>query len=407
MRHGSSSFFVIVAIVLLMAVTGYFGYKPLVNNMKYGLDLKGGVHMVFQGEDSEVGKVTPAAMASALKVIENRVNKLGVSEPVVQLEGSNRIIVELAGVNDTEEAKAKVGATAVLKFIGPDQSTVIDGTDISKAGIQNDPAAGWVVTLALNSGGAKKFADATTKFQGQVISIVLDDQVISSPSVDEPIANGQAQIRGNFTAQSAQQLADLINGGALPIKLKLVENRVVNTALGADSLHKSAVAMAIGLGMILIFMLLIYRVPGILADIALILYGMITIGFLVAINATFTLPGMAGLLLSVGMAVDGNIIIFERIKEELRNGKGLRSGIDAGFHRAFAAIFDGQITTAIAAGVLWFLGTASIKGFALNLFVGVLLSIFTSVTVSRWLINLLVGTGWFTKRLFGIKEVAQ
>ncbi|HEY3365191.1 MAG TPA: protein translocase subunit SecD [Symbiobacteriaceae bacterium] len=401
---------ILLAILLAIAAVGtYFTVKdPIQNHLKLGLDLKGGVHMVLQGVDSEIGPATPEAIAQATKVIENRINKLGLSEPLVQIDSKNRIVVELAGEQDTEKAKATIGTTAVLKFTGPDGVTVLDGKDIDKAGVSNNSQkGGYVVTLKLKGDGPKKFADATTKFVGQQIAITLDDAMISNPVVNTAITNGEAIIEGGFTAQSAKQLADLINGGALPVKLNLVENRVVTTTLGADSIAKSAKAGIIGMVAILVFMLLVYRIPGILANMALIVYTMLTVGLLIALNATFTLPGMAGLLLSIGMAVDGNIIIFERIKEELRNGKGLRSGIDAGFHRAFAAIFDGQITTAIAGAVLWFFGTGPIQGFAITLVVGVLLSIFTSVTLSRWLITLTVSTGWFDKRLFGIKEVAQ
>lgn len=399
-------------VVALAATSFYYGkVDPIQNHMKLGLDLKGGVHMVLQGVDSEVGKVTPEAIQKAKSVIDNRVNKLGVSEPLVQIDGNNRIIVELAGVQNTDEARDMIGKTAVLKFIDPDtKEAALDGKDIEKAGINvGQNGSGYVVTLKLKGDGTKKFADITTKLAGtnKPLAIMLDDDTISAPVVSEPITTGEAIIRGNFTAESAQQLADLINGGALPVKLELKENRVVSATLGMDSLAKSAKAGIIGMVAILVFMILMYGIPGILANLALIIYTMLTIGFLIAINGVFTLPGMAGLLLSIGMAVDGNIIIFERIKEELRLGKGLRSGIDAGFHRAYAAIIDGQVTTALAGGVLWYLGTGPIKGFALTLVVGVLLSIFTSVTVSRWLINMLVNTGWVTKRVFGIKEVAQ
>lgn len=401
---------ILMVLVLLIAGTGYVfsAVIPIKNYMKLGLDLKGGVHMVLQGVDSEVGKVTPDTLETAKAVIENRVNKSGLSEPVVQTDIANkRIIVEIANEQDTEKAKEIIGKTAVLTFVGPDGVSVLEGKDIEKATVDPQSGQGYGVSLQLKGDGPKKFADATTKFKDQQITIKLDDLVISSPVVNDPITNGQAIITGNFTVDSAKQLADLINGGALPIKLELTENRVVSATLGADSLAKSAKAGLIGLGIVVLFMLVIYRIPGLLATLALAIYIMLTLGVLMGMKAVFTLPGLAGILLSIGMAVDGNIIIFERIKEELHKGKGLRSGIDAGFHRALAAIVDGQVTTALAGGVLYFLGSPSIKGFAITLVVGVMLSIFTSVTLSRWLINLTMSTGWFTKRTWGVKEVTE
>lgn len=407
--RGSRAAWTLLAVVILIAGVGYYftGVAPIQKQMKLGLDLKGGVHMVLEGVDSEVGKVTPDAIEKAKAVVENRVNKLGVSEPVVQTDGNRRIIIEIADVQDTEKAKEIVGKTAVLQFVGPDGNVVLDGNDVEKADVGSQTGNDFVVSLKLKGEGPKKFSDATTKFVGQQIAIKLDEDVISAPRVDEPITNGEAVIHGNFDAKGAKELADLINGGALPIKLELKENRVVSATLGGDSLAKSAKAGIVGLAAVLLFMLLVYRIPGLVANTALVIYAMLTLGVLVALDAVFTLPGMAGLLLSMGMAVDGNIIIFERIKEELRKGKGLRSGIDAGFHHAYAAIIDGQVTTALAGVVLWYLGTGAIKGFAITLIVGVLLSIFTSVTVTRWLINLLVDTGRFDRRLFGIKEVAR
>jgi protein-export SecD/SecF family membrane protein len=411
MRGGKNAV-VLLVLVLAIAATGVYVGKInpsfVKDHMKLGLDLKGGVHMVYQGVDSEVGTVTPEALEKTKAVIENRINKLGVSEPVVQTDPANkRIIIEIADLQDTEKAKELVGKTAVLQFKGPDGSIVLDGKDIESAGVTSQSGQGYEVSLKLKGEGPKKFADATTKFLNQQIAITLDGEIISNPNVQSPITNGQAVITGNFTVEGAKQLADLINGGALPVKLNLTENRVVSATLGADSLAKSAKAGMIGLAAVVVFMLAIYRIPGVLANIALAIYVMLTFGFLLAINAVFTLPGLAGILLSIGMAVDGNIIIFERIKEELGKGKGMRSGVDAGFHRALAAIVDGQVTTALAGAVLWFLGTPSIKGFALTLVIGVLLSIFTSVTLTRWLINLAMGTGWFDKKTWGVKEVAQ
>lgn len=410
-----------VALAIVVVILGSIGWyystpapnsesgKPrIVDQMKLGLDLKGGVHMVLEGvNDPEIGDVTPDKIEKAKSVIENRINKLGVSEPLVQVDGKNRIIVQIADVQDTDKAREIIGKTAVLRFVDPEGNTVIDGRDVEKAGAAQNQGGGFMVTLKLKGEGPEKFQAATAKFKGQQIAIMLDDQVISAPMVENEIPGGEAIITGSFDAKGAQELADLINGGALPVKLEVKETRVVTATLGADSMARSAKAGLIGMAAVLVFMLLLYRIPGLMANVALAIYAVLTIAFLLAINAVFTLPGLAGLLLSIGMAVDGNVIIFERIKEELGKGKGLRSGIDAGFHRAYVTVLDSQITTAIAGVILWYLGTGPVKGFALTLVVGTVLSMFTAITVTRWLIGLCVNTGWWGKNLFGVKEVAK
>lgn len=405
--------------ILVIALAGlgvYFGLpvkngdttQPrIMNYLKLGLDLKGGVYQVLEGVESELGPVTPEAIQQAKAVIENRINKLGVSEPVVQIDGANRIVVQLADVKDTEAAKEMIGKTAALKFVDPEGNIVLDGKDIQKASAISDGVR-YLVQLELKGEGPKKFEDATTKFLGQPIAILLDEDVISAPTVEGSIPAGSpATISGNFDALGAQNLADLINGGALPIKLEVKESRVVSATLGSDSLARSAIAGLAGMLFVLVFMVVLYRLPGLMADLALIIYAFLTVGFLIGVNAVMTLPGLAGLLLSIGMAVDGNVLINERIKEELRGGKGLRSSIDAGFHRAIWTVVDSQVTTLIAGVILWYFGTGPVKGFALTLSVGTLLSMFTSIVVSRWLINLLAGTGRFGRELFGVKEVAK
>lgn len=403
-----------VALVLLVVLLGFTGWwygahDPIKNHMKLGLDLKGGVHMVLEGVPSELGDVTPEAMEAAMNVVEKRVNSLGVSEPLIQLdEGNNRIIVQIAGETDTERARQMIGKTAVVTFRDEAGNVVLDGKDIQGAGVApNQTGTGYEVTLQLKGEGPKKFAEATKNNINKSIAIMLDEELISNPVVSQEITDGSARITGNFDIESAKDLAQLINGGALPVKLVMQENRVVSATLGADSLNKSAFAGLIGMAFVVLFMWFLYRLPGVMATIALTIYSFLTMAFLLSINAVFTLPGIAGLLLSIGMAVDANVIIFERIKEELRNGKGLRSGIDAGFHRAFSAVIDSNITTLIAGAILYFYGTTATKGFALTLSVGVVLSLFTSITVTRWLLNALVGMRPWTKSLFGIKEVTR
>ncbi|MBP2018251.1 preprotein translocase subunit SecD [Symbiobacterium terraclitae] len=416
MKGGWNALVLALIVVLVGGTIGFYlspapdtGSARIMKHMKLGLDLKGGAHIVLEGVDSELGAVTPEKVQAAKAVIENRINALGVSEPLVQVDGKNRIIVEIAGAADIDEARETIGKTAALRFLDPEGNEVLTGKDVEKAGVaQNPTGAGFIVTLKLKGEGPQKFYEATSKWVGQPIYIMLDEDLISWPVVNEPIPGGEATITGNFTVEEASQLATLINGGALPIKLVEVEARMVSATLGADSIAKSLRAGAIGMIGVLLFMMLLYRIPGFLADVALGVYAILNMIVLLAIGNVFTLPGIAGVLLGIGMAVDGNVIIFERIKEELRKGKGLRSGIDAGFHRAYVTVLDSQVTTAIAAAILWYLGTGPVRGFAVTLFVGTVLSMFTAVTFSRWLIKLAVNTGWFNKRtLFGVKEVAE
>lgn len=400
----------LLALLLLIGAAAYYflGVKPLYNLMKQGLDIKGGVRLVFQGVDTPEARVTRDAMLRALDVIEYRANKLGVSEPNIQLEGDRRIIVELADVRDTEQARQVIGKTALLRFVGPDEKTIVTGKDLVRAQAVQSPRGGYAVALEFTAEGAKKFGDATTRFQGQVIRVYLDEDVISAATVREPILNGRAEISRDspgFTVEEAGQLANLLNGGALPVKLEIIENRTVSATLGTTALRLSLRAGLIGLALVAVYMVLFYRVPGLLADVALVLYLLLTLGSLYAIGAVLTLPGVAGIILSLGMAVDANVLIFERIKDELRRGTGLRTAIDAGFRRAFSAIFDSNVTTVVAAAVLYWLGTGPIKGFGLTLGLGVLLSMFTAITFSRWLLRLAVDTGWFSIRaLFPVRQ---
>lgn len=399
---------ILLIVLAIVAGTGFWfsSVDPIGNYLKQGLDLRGGVHIVLRGVDSELGPATPEAVARAADVIERRINRIGLSEPLIQVDGSNRIIVELADVHDTEEAEAMIGKTAVLTFVDPEGQTVIDGRDVDKASAIIDPSTNRpAIQLKLKASGEDKFGKATEKWVGDFIAIMLDEEVLSAPMVNGPIYGGTAVITGNFTPQEAQNLADLINGGALPVKLEMIENRTVSATLGKDSLQKSLIAGIVGLAGVALFMLLKYQVPGLLANVALIVYIYLTVAALIVLNAVLTLPGLAGLLLSIGMAVDGNILIFERIKEELRAGKGLRSGIQAGFSRAFVTVLDANVTTIAAAVVLWYLGTGPVKGFALTLVIGNLIAMFTAVTMTRWLVKLTVDTGWFGKNLFGVKEV--
>jgi preprotein translocase subunit SecD len=336
--------------------------------------------------------------------IRQRIDTLGVSEPTITKQGDNRIRVSIPSVSDQEEALDLIGKTAQLEFVGPDGAVILTGKDVvdSKGVMQTDSSGleKAVVTLKFSEEGTKLFADATQKYIGQVIQIKLDEEIISSPTVNVAITNGEAVIEGIGDIEEAGNLASLIRGGALPVKLVPIEVRTVGPTLGQNSLNKSIYAGMIGIGLVLIFMLIFYRGLGIIADLALIIFIIIFMIILTALNVTLTLPGIAGLILTIGMAVDANVIIFERIKEEARLGKSLLTAIDAGFSRAFSTIMDSNVTTLIAGFVLFFLGSGSVQGFAVTLILGILVSMFTAVVITKQLVILLVKAELFKSNTF-------
>ncbi|NLW25521.1 MAG: protein translocase subunit SecD [Clostridia bacterium] len=409
--------FIILLTVTIVGVCTFFALEPFQENIKFGLDLKGGVLVRLEAP----ADATDEDMAKAIAIIENRVNGLGLTESEVRREGNNRILVELPGVENPEEAISLIGKTALLEFKRVDtMETVITGKDLedAKEGMnpnETDPNKVYFVSLKLNPEGAKKFAETTRDLvnkyptkpneynPNRAIAIILDGQLLSAPFVSEAITHGQAQISGGFaTLEEAHDLAVLLRSGALPVELEIVEKRTVGPKLGLDSLDKSKVAGIYGILAILLFMLFYYRLPGFVAGVSLILYSIILWGILIAIDATITLPGIAGFLLSVGMAVDANIIIYERFKEELRNGKTLRAALDAGFSRALRTIIDSNVTTLIGAIVLMYFGIGTIRGFALILMIGILVSMFTAITFTRFLLKQFVLSYAFkNNKLFG------
>ncbi|MDP2843086.1 MAG: protein translocase subunit SecD, partial [Acetobacterium sp.] len=374
------------------------------NNINYGLDLTGGVNVVLEAEATDDDPVTAEKIESAMLTIRQRIDSLGVSEPTITKQGDNRIRVSIPSVSDQEEALTLIGKTAQLEFVGPDGTVILTGKDVvdSKGVMQTDSSGleKAVVTLKFSEEGTKLFADATEKYIGQAIQIKLDDEIISSPTVNVAITTGEAVIEGIGNIEEAGNLASLIRGGALPVKLVPIEVRTVGPTLGQNSLDKSIYAGMIGIGLVLIFMLIFYRGLGIIADLALIIFIIIFMIILTALNVTLTLPGIAGLILTIGMAVDANVIIFERIKEEARLGKSLLTAIDNGFSRAFKTILDSNVTTLIAGFVLFFLGSGSVQGFAVTLILGILVSMFTAVVITKQLIILLVKTELFKSNTF-------
>lgn len=392
---------VIVLVITCVALTAAvplpafkdISWLPWGKQIILGLDLRGGVHVVLEAKDTSTSKVDDDSVNKAMAVLENRINQIGVAEPVIQRQGERRIIVELAGIEDPEKAVREIIAPAYLEFKTEEGEVIVTGADLKDARESRDPTSGRVdVNLSFTPAGTQKFAVATAANVGRQIGIYLDGQLLQNPRVDEPIPNGQARITGYADLDEAHTMAILLRSGALPVQLDVMQKRTVGPQLGQDSLDRSINAGIVGLIAILVFMVVYYRVPGLIADLALVIYTLIVLGIFIGIHATMTLPGIAGFLLSLGMAVDANVIIFERIKEELRSGKSIRSAIDSGFKRGFIAVFDANTTTLIAAAVLYFLGSSMIRGFAVTLSIGILASMFTALTMTRWILHLTADT---------------
>lgn len=386
----------LAVLVLLVAAAAVFSFQPLTDPQKgipLGLDLRGGVHLVLQAEPGEDGKeISKDDMDKAKATISNRVNELGISEPIVQTDyDKKRVIVDIAGIQDPDKAVDVIKTTAKLTFRDPQGNVVLEGDQLKDARAGTGQGGKFVVNISFSSEGAKKFADLTSKYLGQRIGIYLDDKILTNPTVQTPIADGQAEITGYSTLEDAANDAVLMRSGSLPVSMTIAEKRQVGASLGVDSLQKSIKAGIFGIAFIFLFMLAFYRLPGFVADFSIIAYALIVLWILKLFGAVLTLPGIAGFILSIGMAVDFNIIIYERIKEELRYGKSLRAAVESGFSRAFITVIDAHVTTLIAAATLYFLTTASVKGFALTLGIGILASLFTAITFTRFVLRLLVG----------------
>ncbi|MBC7076332.1 MAG: protein translocase subunit SecD [Syntrophomonadaceae bacterium] len=376
-------------IIIALGFLVYFTKQPITENINLGLDLRGGLRVVLEAQETEGQKITPDTIQKAVGILRNRVDSLGVKETTLYPQGDKRVVIEIAGEEDPEAAVDILKNTAQLEFWDEQGNVLLTGKYLkdAQARMQSDGQTAEVM-LEFDKKGAELFAEATTANVDKPLVIVLDQKVISAPIVEEPILNGQARITGDFTAKDAQDLAVLLRSGALPVSFEVMEKRSVGPTLGADSLNKSIRAAVAGLLAVLIFMLGYYRLPGLVADLSLLLYGVIVLGVMILIDAVLTLPGIAGFALSIGMAVDANIIIYERIKEELRLGKTLRAAIEGGFKRAFWTIFDANLTTLIAAVVLMYFGTGPIKGFAVTLSIGIIASLAVALTFTRYLLVL-------------------
>jgi protein-export membrane protein SecD len=441
-----------------------------------GLDLQGGSHLVYQADFRDIKQADQAEALNAIRdTIERRVNSFGVSEPLVQVTGTDRIIIELPGIKDINEAINQIGQTPFLEFkvqssktpeLTPDkngkivvdgnpgwETTGLSGKQLKKASVDFEQGKSLssqvVVRLEFNDEGKQLFSDITSANVGKPVAIFLDGQVLSAPTVQNAIKDGVAIITGNFTVQDAKALATRLNSGALPVPIKLISQQNVGATLGKESVQKSVVAGLIGLLMIAIFMMVYYRFPGFLAVIALLLYAVVSfsvfkigisftalalvgvffflgltvnswfgilafVSYLVLIllkglsPVTLTLAGIAGFILSIGMAVDANILIFERLKEEIRAGKEIHKAVEDGFARAWLSIRDSNVSSLITTVILYFFGTPAIKGFALTLGIGILISMFTAITVTRTLLKLFVGNNILTHPwLFGVSKLKK
>ncbi len=389
------------------------------NGIRLGLDLVGGSRIVYEAQIPDGYDMSNLSddMNSVQKVIRQRLTDKGFTEATVTLTGDNRVTVEIPQITNPEEAVQTLGTTAQLRFMDADGKEWLTGEDISKASYGYGRPTGTEVAdvhyvqVQFTSEGQQKFAEATESVASRTdgtnqLYIVMDDQIISYPSVNQKIDNDSCVISGSFTRESAQELADLINAGQIPFSLTQVELRSVGPQLGADAMRTSLIAGAIGVLLVCLFMLIVYRIPGLVACLALGFYIVIEALIFSLIRVNLSLPGIAGIILSIGMAVDANVVIFERIKEELRAGKTVKSAIESGFKRAFTAILDSNVTTLIAAAVLFFLGTGTIVGFATTLGIGVIVSMFTALTVTHFLLNRMVDFHIRSPKAYGLNDHA-
>ncbi|MGH8001440.1 MAG: protein translocase subunit SecD [Brasilonema sp.] len=439
----------LLALILVLVIAAIVAIAKI--PVPLGLDLRGGAQLTIQVKTTpEIKQITERELEAVKGVVEGRVNGLGVSEPVIQTAGTDKILVQLPGVNDPEQAERILGGTAQLEFKKqkPNTETQLFALFASKTQLKakqaelrktNDRAAieknqqelqksneaiaeffestnppltgkylkdaygeptsgsGWQVAIRFDDKGGELFAELTKQLAGtgRSIGIFLDNELISSPTVEPKFATtgitgNAAVITGRFTTQEASDLGVQLRGGSLPVPVEIVENRTVGATLGKDSIQSSIYAGLGGLFLVLIFMVVYYRLPGLIADIALVIYALLTYATFVLLGVTLTLPGIAGFILSIGMAVDANVLIFERTREELRAGKSLYRSVESGFYRAFSSILDSNVTTWIACAALFWLGSGLVKGFALTLALGVLVSMFTAVTCSRTLMFLAI-----------------
>lgn len=430
MSRSIVKFAAIVLVIAALLYTGIFGLDfsdkfsiPGVadeGGITQGLDLKGGTVIVYKAQAENPSEEDMDTVASMLRT---RLDGQGYTEATLTRQGTDKIRVELPDVQDAQTAVETLGATAQLIFaetVSQDpndpmkvvvDTPVMDGNAVKSAvaeyGQTSDDLAAsnsYYIALELTDEGRQKFSEATGRLVGKPIYIVMDGIIISAPNVQQKIDSNSCVITGEFTPEEAKSLAANIKSGQLPFSLEQVEVRTVSATLGDEALHNAILAGIIGLILVMLFMLLIYRVMGLMADIALAAYLAIVLIILANVHVNLTLPGIAGIILSVGMAVDANVVIFERVKEELRLGKTVRSAVDAGFNRALTAVIDSNITTIIAAVILWWLGTGTIKGFGITLFIGIVVSMLSAIFVTKFLLKQMIGMNIKNTWFYGVSK---
>ncbi len=422
----------LAAIILIVGTAVWIIQNPAYP-VQRGLDLQGGLQVLLEADVPAEEEVTTEQMNTSRQIIEQRVNALGVSESLVQTEGERRILVELPGIDNPEDALALIQGTALLEFVdsgsqsllegfcirttendgpsaceylpdsdellneqpAPTFETVLVGSALRTAHTETDQFGKSYISFALQPEAADFFADYTRTHQGQFLTIVLDKQVISSPRISAVIDDGRGTITGQFDYEEAKLLATQLRFGSLPVPLAIQSTRQIGATLGEQSVNSSIQAGAIGLAVVLLFMLIYYRLPGFLAGVALLGYAALNMAVFKYIPVTLTLPAITGFLISTGMAVDANILVFERMKEELRYGRSLRESIDIGFDRAWTSIRDSNIATLVISAILLFFGqsfgASAVKGFAITLSIGVMISMFTAIIVTRTLVRIIMG----------------
>ena len=417
------SFVAVLAVIALLSCTAAFGLNvgPLSiasvmdeeDGIRRGLDLVGGSSITFEAilKDDYNKDNLSSDMASVQAMLQKRLDSLGYTEATVELVGDNRVTVDIPSINNPEEAVSVLGATAQLILDGSGIKSATSGYgQISQSSMANE----HYVQVTFTSEAQEKWTEATKAAANaengkNYIAIKMDDEVLSQPSVSSEyaqtgITGDSCVISGSFTADSAKTLAEQINIGQLPFSLEEVSMSSVGPQLGEKALSTSVMAGGIGVLLVMLFMILVYRLPGFVASIALVFYTALDLVILSVARVNLSLPGIAGIILSIGMAVDANVIIFERLKDELKNGKTIRGAIDAGFHRAFSAILDSNVTTLIAAAVLYFMGTGTVKGFAITLGIGVVLSMFTAITITKFLLQRMADFHVTNPKWYGVKK---
>lgn len=409
---------VLIALVATLALNGFkFGdiikntsiskyqIKPVGQAISLGLDLQGGIYTVYTAKDPSVDGFDEL-MDSTMSVLTTRLTNAGYTEATVARQGNDSIRVEIPDVDDPQQVVDIIGKPAHLEFRDPNGDVILQGANIEKCFVTQDSTTSmYQVAFTLDAAGTKAFAEATSQFKGKAISIYLDDDEVSSPTVNDVISSGSGVISySNVTQEESynksKELTLLIQSGALPLDIEETETRAISATLGFEAINGAILAGILGLAAIIIFMIVLYRLPGLAASLALLIYVLIVFYVLAIIEAQLTLQGIAGILLSIGMAVDANVIIFERFREELRNGRTLLNAMKFGFKNALSSIVDSNVTTIIAAVVLLFFGTGTIKGFATTLIIGVLTSFLTAIFITRFILKLVLKLGYKANWLY-------